>query len=465
MEHWVRLSQGRRRGGLHRVREAECCPFQTRWRPSRLRFRSAPFALLLGMLGIFSAEADATVSDVVTNQRWPWSEKVDVDFTLTGETTDVDVYATWDALRGAAAPGVASPVLLGTVFAATPGANRFTWDPNASPWAGRTLTGFSVTLAPSSSAAHTYLVVDLQNGGVSYRAEPDGTDGKWSDEYKSAKMVFRRIPAGTYTLGEAKSVFSCLGASSNDAETYYKICGTRTVTFTSDFYVGVFRYTTAQQSWLENGCADGDSCSAVCKYDALRGGLSTDGIDWPLTRYEVASTSVVARLRAKAGGAFTVDLCEDEQWEVAARAGAGTFWSSGGTTNETFAVLSNHVNAVAAWRGNGYSSGVLPVGQKEPNAWGLYDIIGAGTAEWVLDTSKYFNSNGTLPNSQKSGATLTDPVGGHGSKNLRIYRSHSGFGTSTKLLSLLPAMRRAADPATSAMGVRFCIHLKPLKFN
>lgn len=142
---------------------------------------------------LLSGRAETTVSDVVVNQRWPWSEKVDVDFTLTGERADVDVTATWD--------GQSAPVLLGTAFDATSGLNRVTWDPTATPYAGQTLTGFSVTLTPASAAAHTYLVIDLENGGVSYRAEPDGTDGKWTDAYKTTKMAFRRIPAGTYQLG------------------------------------------------------------------------------------------------------------------------------------------------------------------------------------------------------------------------------------------------------------------------
>ena len=68
------------------------------------------------------AAAESSISDVVVNQRWPWNEKVDVDFVLSGETSDVDVTVlpseavSWKA--GTASPtlmkatGVSSPSLM-----------------------------------------------------------------------------------------------------------------------------------------------------------------------------------------------------------------------------------------------------------------------------------------------------------------------------------------------------------------
>jgi hypothetical protein len=42
----------------------------------------------------FPVLAETAVSHIVVNQRWPWSEKVDVDFVLSGEASDVEVTAT-----------------------------------------------------------------------------------------------------------------------------------------------------------------------------------------------------------------------------------------------------------------------------------------------------------------------------------------------------------------------------------
>ena len=106
------------------------------------------------------AAAETSVSDVVVNQRWPWSEKVDVDFVLSGEASDVEVTATWDAHP--------SSYRLGTLFGVAPGQRRLTWDPAKSPFHGQTLTGFTVAVSNVAASAHTYLIVNLVNGGYEF---------------------------------------------------------------------------------------------------------------------------------------------------------------------------------------------------------------------------------------------------------------------------------------------------------
>ena len=91
---------------------------------------------IMVLVAALGAMAETTLSHVLVNQRWPWSEKVDVDFVLSGETSDVEVMATWDAHP--------EPYRLGTLFSAAPGQNRFTWNPTNSPFAGQTLTGFKI---------------------------------------------------------------------------------------------------------------------------------------------------------------------------------------------------------------------------------------------------------------------------------------------------------------------------------
>ena len=398
---------------------------------------------LLSVLSLLSGKAVTTVSDVIVNQRWPWSEKVDVDFTLTGEKADVDVTATWD--------GQASPVLIGTAFDATSGLNRVTWDPTATPWAGLTLTGFSVTLTPASAAAHAYLVIDLQDGGVSYRAAPDGADGKWSDAYKTTKMVFRRIPAGTYTNGIDSAALTKMNGGSTPS-----IAGAvreREVTFTSDCYVGVFQMTGGQYNRMmeETKYSGGDLFTpAQVSYDALRGSTA-EGVDWPATKYAVASNSVVAKLRAKVGENLMVDLCEDEQWEIAARAGVRTYWTNGGVIDEDAGVWTNYVNDIAIWKRNS----TMGVGCKEPNPWGLYDTVG-NLREWTLDKTAVI-SGGTVDTTPR-----TDPVGPETGAH-RVYRGWI-MQVNPPLCYMVPANRNDAPPDTPTVSVRFCIHLNPLDF-
>ena len=385
-----------------------------------------------------------TVSDVVVNQRWPWSEKVDVDFTLTGDKADIDVAATWD--------GQSAPVTLGTVFEAKPGHHRFTWDPSASPWKDMTLTGFSVALAPVASEERTYLIVDLVNGGVSYCATPDcDANGKWKAEYTTDKMVFRRIPAGTYTNGIDSAALTKMNGGSTP--TVADAWREREVSFTSDCYVGVFQMTGGQYNRIasETKYSSGDLTKpAQVSYDALRG-ATTDGIDWPATKYAVATNSLVAKLRAKAGGDLVVDLCEDEQWEVAARAGTRTYWTNGGVYTESVDTWKGYVDEIAIWK----RSTTVVVGYMAPNPWGLYDTVG-NLREWTLDKTDGI-SGGTVDTTPR-----TDPVGPNVGAN-RVYRGWI-MQSDPPLCYMVPANRNDAAPATSSVSVRFCIHLNSLKF-
>ena len=387
------------------------------------------------------------MSQVLVNQRWPWSEKVDVDFILSGEASDVEVTATWDAHP--------APFRLGTLFAVAPGQRRFTWDPASSPFREQTLTGFTVSVSNAAASAHNYVVVDLVNGGYEFMAEPP-SDG-WTAEHKSSKMVFRRIPAGTYTLGEPVETFRHLGHYNPDSVTTTN-CNRRTVAFTSDFYVGIYKYTAAQHDCLSTGTAGTVYTPQTLSYNDLRGEKSTESGDWPTTGYKVAAESVVAKLRAKAGADLVVDLCEEEQWEVAARAGTTTFWPTGGTTGETFAAHTNQVNGFVAWYGSTGSTAQSAVGTKPDNGWGIYDVVGLA-GEWMLDTAKntgtYTFPDYGLPDD------ATDPVGVSGG-TWRIVKSANGNGNKTALYDLLPCRRQMASPDSASYSTRFCIHLKPL---
>ena len=390
-----------------------------------------------------TATAASPISNIVVNQRWPWNEKVDVDFILSGDAADVDVAATWDSHP--------APYGLGTLFAAAPGRNRFTWDPAESKFAGQTLTGFTVTLSNVVASAHAYLVVDLANGGYSFL--PDIPADGWTSEYKSSKMVFRRIPAGTYTLGEEYGTFEYLRQSS--PAYYADICNRRTVTFTGDFYVGIFKFTRAQYACLVQETQNTDYTPMTVSYDELRGSKAGDNVDWPATMYKVATDSVVAKLRAKAG--LVADLCEEEQWEVAARAGTATFWPTGGTTADSFSACTNYVNEFVAWYGNTGTTTQKAVATRAHNGWGLYDVVGLA-GEWTLDTTA---GSGSVPAQNRMPDASVDPVGMQGYVR-RVLRSANGNGAATGLNELLPCRRQLADPSSKSYSTRFCIHLKPL---
>ena len=392
-----------------------------------------------------AASAATSISNVVVNQRWPWSEKVDVDFILSGDVSDVHVSARWDAHP--------EPYALGMLSDCDPGHHRFTWDPSSSPFAGRTLTGFTVTVT-NEIVVRTYAVIDLINGGCTYRSAPP--EGGWTDEYKSTKMVFRRIPAGTYTLGEPRETFAHFGHWNVDWAT--RIMNRRTVTLTSDFYVGIFKYTAAQHVCLVPG-ADVEGClePVHVSYDALRG--AQPEIDWPNTGYKVAEGSIVAKLREKAGPDVVVDLCEEEQWEAAARAGKATFWPNGGTVGESMDVLNDYLDAIAIWSHATVDLPQSPVGLKNDNGWGLYDIVGLD-GEWALDTAAFASSDAAPADGLP--VWSRDPTG-VSQGEARLLKSSTGNSKKwIAIYDLLPCRRQMALPDKAVYSTRFCIHLSPL---
>ena len=405
---------------------------------------------VLAACAALGAAAESPISHVVVNQRWPWSEKVDVDFILSGGTNDVEVTAVWDAHP--------EPYRLGTLFGVAPGSHRLTWDPASSPFAGKTLTGFTVAVSNVAASAHAYIVVDLVDGG--YEFLPDVPAGGWTDAHKSSKMVFRRIPAGTYTLGEPKETFTFLGLSDSSANTYATLWKRRTVTFTSDFYVGVFKYTEAQHECLNSGTAGTSFKPKKVSYNSLRGGL--DAADWPSKGYAVGSDSVVAKLREKAGTGLVVDLCEEEQWEVAARAGTTTILPNGVTAADNYDIFTNKLSEIAAWYET-VGAAEVAVGLFATNNWGFCDVVGL-MGEWTLDSAVKQGGASVLP---KNGlGNSVDPTGAdlsaYGSE-YRVFRTASANYAGVALYNIIPCSRQMKAPSDEySCSTRFCIHLKPL---
>ena len=178
-------------------------------------------------------------------------------------------------------------------------------------------------------------MIDLATGASEYVAlgdEPKDANGKpWQDnQYKTSKMVFRRIPAGTFTRGYTdaektylKGLDAELGLASSTMLT-----ATET-TLTSDYYISIYQTTRAQAArimdvpsssgYYNQVTPDAGQMFAAGHVCFQRGSNSVEGINWPFTKFAVTPTSIIGRFRARCGNRFWIDLPTCAQWQRAAR--------------------------------------------------------------------------------------------------------------------------------------------------
>ena len=222
----------------------------------------------------------------------------------------------------------------------------------------------TVAAADVGTAGKLYCVIDLSAGPnadkypVSYlSAEPKGG---WTDEYKTIKLVLRRIEPGSF-----------------------KMLGKYDVTLTKPFYIGVFEMTQ-QQYELVTGDKPSDSKGDMrpvtkVSYDMVRG--KGEGAKWPMSS-AVDSDSFMGKLRARTG-IDGFDLPTEAQWEYACRAGTTSKFNNGGDSEDDLKLLGRYMRNQSDGKG-GYSEKSTTVGSYLPNAWGLYDMHGNVYA-WCLD--------------------------------------------------------------------------------
>ena len=198
----------------------------------------------------------------------------------------------------------------------------------------------------------------------------------WSDEpsakagvpvVNSIGMRFVPIPAGTFTMGEGKTAHKVtltkpfeLGQHEVTQEQYEKVMGKNPSHFKGK------QNPVEQVSW--------DDAVEFCRK--------------------------LSAMPAEKKAGYVYRLPTEAEWEYACRAGTTTRYSFGDSDSE----LGDY-----AWYDKNSGRTTHPVGQKKPNAWGLYDMHG-NVWEWCQDW------HGDYPS-----GSVTDPTGA-AVGSLRVYR-------------------------------------------
>ena len=133
----------------------------------------------------------------------------------------------------------------------------------------------------------------------------------------------------------------------------------------------------------------------------------------------------------------TIRLPTDAEWEYACRAGTQTAFSFGDDPAE--------LGDYAWWDGNSAKT-THPVGQKKPNAWGLYDIHG-NVLEWCVD---WFGEDPKGP--------VTDPSG-PATGTLRVQRGGSVGNPDDLVFECAVRAGNSPDSRLSVNGFRCAMTL------
>jgi formylglycine-generating enzyme required for sulfatase activity len=220
------------------------------------------------------------------------------------------------------------------------------------------------------------------------------------------KMEFVLIQPGSFRMG----------SEDRDPKEYIDEKPPHDVRLTKPFYLG--KYEVTQQQWRR-----------VMKKNPSE----FEGDDLPVENvsWDDAQT-FLKKLRRKTGENFV--LPTEAQWEYACRAGSTRRFSWGDREADA---------ADYAWFADNSGRATHPVGEKKPNAWGLYDMNG-NVWEWCADSYESY-----------PGAEVTDPLNSSPGR-LHVVR---GGGCCNKIGGLRPSNRTSEYRGTRNFGFRCAVLL------
>ena len=232
------------------------------------------------------------------------------------------------------------------------------------PFIGQVAAKFGIAL-PEAPKAEAAVLLGAPGPG-SKGAEPDPKETSVQIGEK-VSMRLALIPAGKFTVG-----------SLDGEKDRHSVEGPqRRVTISHPFYMSVYEVTQEQYEQVM-GTNPSEFKGAQNPVECVSWG---DAVEF------------CRRLSQKTGK--TIRLPTEAEWEYACRAGSKTRFSYGDDDEKLGDYAWYHINS---------ENKTHPVGQKKPNAWGLYDMHG-NVLEWCADwfAHSYVNAKNQDPQGPDSG--------------------------------------------------------------
>ena len=385
--------------------------------------------MIAAMAMAYVSIATPQVGSVLVRQNWPWSTDIRVTYELSGITQPVDLIV--KGYNDGQEVAIPDSAISGDIYRITEsGVREFTINPSV-VFGGSSLvavSNFKVELSVTEELYKgeiLYKIFDLENGGVedvkradilsgkkgSYVTSYSDIDSRYSTgldddevliwtgvandtQYAKNKLVMRLIKAKdvVWSMGSPSEE---RGRSANETQ--------HSVKFTNDYYIAVFPLTVYQANvsglkpsgltrWEYGNYLDAHGDKDLMPA-TMSLGYSRGSYTWPADGHLVDSARYLGKLRALFNNEYEFDVTTEAQWEFACRGGTTTILYDGrGYSNSDDTYMTANAGQLLGWsNGNSASTsgdtstrGYWPVGMKNPNAYGLYDMVG-NISERCLD--------------------------------------------------------------------------------
>jgi formylglycine-generating enzyme required for sulfatase activity len=237
----------------------------------------------------------------------------------------------------------------------------------------------------------------------------------------SLNMIW--INSGSFTMGSPENE---LGRQASEVQ--------HRVTLTKGYWLGKYEVTQAQYK-----AVTGSDPSSFKGAD-----LPVEQVSWDDAMAFCKKLTEIEKAAGRLSKRYEYTLPTEAQWEYACRAGTTTALNNGRDLSDP--MQSPEMNPVGWYRPNSNTQ-THPVGEKNPNAWGLYDMHG-NVHEWCLDWS------GDYPTS-----SVTDPEG-PATGSSRVIRG-GNWGLAARFCR--SAARGGGEPGNSNRSIGFRVAIVPVK--